>query len=87
MDSYLVVVERRDDSKFVAEVEEVPDCRCTGPTVNEVLHEAEQKLRQHLSGAPSSRRRRDRDRAAYDGLRRAARNNVVAAACIRPRGV
>lgn len=84
--NYLVVVERDDDG-FIAEIPELEDCRCSAPTVSEAFHRAENVLRRRLSGAGAKARRKEPGRRPLDGLRTAFRENAVAAASIRPRGV
>lgn len=85
-ESYLVVVERKDD-RYIAEIPEIEGCRCSAPTVSEAFHRAENVLRARLSRPGAEARRKAPRRLSIDGLRTALRENAVAAAAIRPRGV
>lgn len=85
--SYLVVVERKEDDSYIADIPELDDCRCSAPTVSEAFHRAENVLRRRLSRSGARSRRKAGTRRPIDGLRSALRANAVAAAAIRPRGV
>jgi len=86
-ESYLVVVERTDSENYIAEIPELEDCRCSAPTVSEAFHRAENVLRRRLSGSGARSHRKGPRRRPIDGLRSALRENAIAAATIRPRGV
>lgn len=86
-ESYLVVVERTDSENYIAEIPELEDCRCSAPTVSEAFHRAENVLRRRLSGNGARSRRKGPRRRAIEGLKSALRENAIAAATIKPRGV
>lgn len=86
-ESYLVVVERTDEEDYIAEIPELDDCRCSAPTVSEAFHRAESVLRRRLSGSGVRARRKTPKRRPIDGLRTALRENAIAAATIKPRGI